>query len=135
MAADGISWLGVLIRIGLALALVLLTFNPTGHSFYHWITAPPAGITAVKAFAGVALAIGWVVCVRTAYVALGRFGLALGAALLGTLVWLAVEKGLIDVTGPTSMSWIALVVVGVLLGLGLSWSLIRSRVTGQIEVQ
>jgi hypothetical protein len=135
MASNGISWMGVLIRIGLAMALVFLTFNPTGHSFYHWITAPPAGITAVKAFAGVALAIGWVVCVRTAYVALGRVGLLLGAALVATLVWLAVELRIIDISGSSSMSWIALAAVGVLLGIGLSWSLIRARVTGQVEVQ
>jgi hypothetical protein len=29
------------------------------YSFYHWISAPPAGVTALKAFAGVALLIGW----------------------------------------------------------------------------
>ena len=54
---QGISWSGVVTRIVLALALVLLTFNPSGHSFYHWISAPPPGITAVKAFAAVALVI------------------------------------------------------------------------------
>ena len=31
--------------------------------------------------------------------------------------------------------WIALIVFGTVLGLGLSWSLIRARTTGQIEVQ
>jgi hypothetical protein len=83
----------------------------------------------------VALAIGWVVGVRTAYVALGRIGVLLGAALLATLVWLAVELRIIDVSGTSSMTWIALSVLGVLLGIGLSWSLIRARVTGQVEVQ
>ena len=38
----GISWGGVLARIVLAIALVLLTFNPS-HSFYHWISAPLLG--------------------------------------------------------------------------------------------
>jgi len=28
-----------------------------------------------------------------------------------------------------------LLILGVLLGLGLSWSLIRARTTGQVEVQ
>ena len=35
----------------------------------------------------------------------------------------------------TGIVWISLLVVGVLLGVGLSWSLIRARATGQIEVQ
>ena len=56
-----ISWGGVLLRMLGAIALVLLTFNPTGHSFYHWLSAPPAGITPLKALAGIALLIGWIV--------------------------------------------------------------------------
>ena len=51
MASRGVSWSGVLLRIVLATLLVLATYNPSGYSFYHWITAPPVGITAVKAFA------------------------------------------------------------------------------------
>ena len=130
-----ISWLGVIARIALALALVLLTFNPSGHSFFHWITAPPAGITATKALAGVALLIGWVLCLRSASVALGWLGLVLGSALLAALVWLLVEWKVIDVGGASALTWIALVMVGILLGIGLSWSLVRARITGQVEVQ
>jgi hypothetical protein len=130
-----ISWSGVGIRVVAALAIVLLTYNPSGHSFYHWLTAPPAGITAVKALAGVLLAIGWVFCLRTAYVALGRIGLILGAVLLATIVWVLVEAKLIDVANPSSFTWVVLVIIGALLGIGLSWSLIRARTTGQVEVQ
>src|SRR4029434_1683628 len=82
----GISWSGVALRIVFAIALVLLTFNPSGWSFYHWISAPPPGVTALKAFAGVALLIGWIACLRTAFVALGWLGVALCAALFGTVV-------------------------------------------------
>lgn len=135
MAVAGISWSGVLWRVAFAVVLVLLTFNPSGHSFYHWLTAPPAGVTAVKAFAGVLLVIGWVICLRTAFVALGALGIVLGVALLGTAVWLLIDLGWIDVRGASALTWVALILVGVLLGIGLSWSLIRARATGQIEVQ
>ena len=50
-----------------AVAVVLLTYNPTGYSFYHWAMRDFASITAVKAFAG-AYCFGWVVCIRTAFV-------------------------------------------------------------------
>jgi hypothetical protein len=135
MAQPGISWGGVIWRVVFAVALVLLTFNPSGHSFYHWLTLPPTGITAAKAFVGILLLIGWVFCLRTARVALGMLGLVLGAALLGTGVWLMVESDWIDLSGANAMTWVVLVIVGALLGLGLSWSLIRSRTTGQVEVQ
>ena len=74
MAVQGISWSGVFVRVVLAVALVLLTYNPSGHSFYHWAVAPPPGITALKAFLGIVLIIGWVICLRTAFVALGWLG-------------------------------------------------------------
>ena len=97
--------------------------------------APPPGITALKAFLGIALLIGWVVCLRTAFVALGWLGVTLGVALLGTAVWLLVDMKMIDTTSPSVLTWIALVILGVVLGIGLSWSLVRARATGQIEVQ
>ena len=130
-----ISWSGVLLRVVLATALVLLTFNPSGYSFYHWISAPPPGVTALKAFAGVALLIGWVVCLRTAFVALGWLGVILCAALLGTFVWLLRDLHVLEAAGSTAMTWIGLLIVGAILGLGLSWSLIRARTTGQVETQ
>ncbi|MET0344833.1 MAG: DUF6524 family protein [Casimicrobiaceae bacterium] len=132
---NGISWSGVLLRVVLATALVLLTFNPSGYSFYHWISAPPPGVTALKAFAGVALLIGWVVCLRTAFVALGWLGVILCAALLGTFVWLLRDLHVLEAAGSMAMTWIGLLIVGAILGLGLSWSLIRARTTGQVETQ
>jgi hypothetical protein len=135
MAVQGISWSGVLVRIVLAIALVLATYNPTGHSFYHWLTVPPGGITAGKALLGVVLLIGWVVCLRTALVALGWLGVLLGLALLATLAWVFVDMKWIELAQPAAIAWIALLILGVILGLGLSWSLVRARLTGQVEVQ
>jgi hypothetical protein len=130
-----ISWRGVLLRIAFAIALVLLTFNPSGHSFLHWLTAPPAEITPLKAVAGIALLIGWITCLRTAFVSLGVLGLVLGGALLAALVWLLVGLGWVSVGSTTSLVWVALLILGILLGVGLSWSLLRARATGQVEVQ
>jgi Family of unknown function (DUF6524) len=135
MAVQGISWSGVLVRIVLAIALVLATYNPTGNSFYHWLTVPPGGITAVKALLGVFLLIGWVVCLRTALVALGWLGVLLGLALLAALAWVFVDMKWIELAQPAAIAWVALLILGVILGLGLSWSLVRARVTGQVEVQ
>jgi hypothetical protein len=135
VAVRGISWSGVVVRLVLAMVLVLATYNPCGYSFYHWISAPPAGITAVKAFASVVLAIGWIVCLRTAHVALGALGVVLVVALLATFVWLLVDARLLQANDADALTWIGLVIVGFVLGIGLSWSLIRARATGQIEVQ
>jgi len=135
MAVQGISWSGILIRVAIAAALVLATYNPTGHSFYHWLTEPPPGIDAVKTLLGVILLIGWVVCLRTVHVALGWLGVILGMVLLAALAWVLVDVKWIDLASPTAVTWVALLILGVVLGAGLSWSLIRARLTGQIEVR
>jgi len=135
MAVQGISWSGILVRIVLAIALVLATYNPSGHSFYHWLTEPPAGITAVKTLLGVVLLIGWAVSLRTVHVALGSLGVLLGVAFLAALAWVFVEQRWLDLDTPSSVAWLALLILGTVLGLGLSWSLIRARLTGQVEVQ
>lgn len=133
MPPSGISLTGTLVRIGLALALVVGTFNPTGYSLFHWITAAPVAVTAGKALAVVVLAVGWIVCLRTAFISLGTAGLLLGAALFSVLVWFLVDHDVVSLNG-SGIVWVSLIVVGVLLGLGLSWSLLRARATGQIEV-
>ena len=91
-------------------------------------------ITAVKASAGALLLVGWIVCIRTAFVALGALGLVLSALVLGTLVWMLQDYGIINPDNPSLLSWITLIVIGIIFGIGLSWSLLRARVTGQVEV-
>ena len=129
----GVSFTGALTRIALALVLVYATFNPTGYSLFHWITAAPVAVTPGKVLAVIALAIGWLIGLRTAFIAMGRLGLALGVALFGVLVWFLVDHDLVSLSG-SGIVWVALTVVGLLLGLGLSWSLLRAKATGQIEV-
>jgi hypothetical protein len=131
--ARTISWQGVLVRIGLALLLVLLTYNPSGYSYYHWALAQIGAFDAVKGFAGAVLLAGWAMCVRTAFTSLGVFGIALTALVLGTLVWLLLDIGLLRKSQPT-LQWAVLIIAGVILGIGLSWSLLRERATGEIEV-
>lgn len=130
---SGISLTGTFIRIGLALVLVIGTINPTGVSLFHWITAAPVAVTPGKALAVLTLAIGWIVCLRTAFISLGKVGLLLGVALFSVLVWFLVDHDVVSLTG-SGIVWVGLVVIGVLLGIGLSWSLLRAKATGQIEV-
>jgi hypothetical protein len=129
-----ISWLGVLVRLIAALAVVLLSYNPTGYSFYHWVLQDLSAITAMKAFSGAVLLVGWVICIRTAFVALGATGLVLSALVLGTLIWVLTDYGILNPDRPSVLSWVSVIVIGIILGIGLSWSLLRARVTGQVEV-
>jgi hypothetical protein len=116
-----------------AVALVLLTWNPSGWSYVDWALRDRSAFDAVKAFFGVLLFGGWVFCVRSAWVSLGAVGLVLVGALLATVVWMLVQFGVVEPGSTKTLLWIVLVAVGVVLGVGLSWSKVRQRATGQVE--
>jgi energy-converting hydrogenase Eha subunit A len=64
----------------------------------------------------------------------GAIGLILSALVLSTLVWVLADYGILNPDRPSLLSWILLIIIGSILGIGLSWSLLRTRVTGQVEV-
>ncbi len=117
-----------------ATALVLATFNPSGLSYYHWLTGAPDGFSALHGFVGAVLLSAWVLAVRASFASLGPLGLGLAFLVCATLVWLLAEWGWLDPSRPSVLAWVGLVVVGVILGIGLCWSLVRRSVTGQVDV-
>jgi hypothetical protein len=50
------------------------------------------------------------------------------------LVWLFVSWGWLDVGNATTMTWVVLVALGLILGVGMSWSIVRRELTGQASV-
>jgi hypothetical protein len=124
----------LLTRIAFAIALVLLTWNPSTWSYVEWALRDRSAFDAVKAFCGVLLLGGWIFCVRSAWVSLGAIGLVLVGALLATIVWMLVQFHLIEAGATQTIVWLVLVAVGIVLGIGVSWSKVRQRATGQVEV-
>lgn len=121
-------------RIVFALALVLLTFNPTGHSYYHWLADGFPSVQPLEAVAGILLLIAWVVFVRSTLAAIGTVGLVLMLALFASIVWWMVSQGWLDVSNRSAMAWVVLLCLGLVLGIGMSWSHIRRRLSGQAAV-
>ena len=134
MAEGRVGWGGILGRVLAALALVLLTYNPTGNSYYHWALTDPAGFSAIKGLAGALLLAGWVFYLRASLSSLGWLGVILLLLVLGAAVWLLVDQKILDPSQPGVASWIALVLLALVLGIGMSWSLVRRRLTGQVDV-
>lgn len=125
---------GVLARIAAALALVLLTFNPGGYSYYHWVAQAFPHLSALQVVAGIALAIGWVIYVTATRRSLGMFGVTLLMALFAALIWLAVQNGWLHLSSGTAAAWIVVLVTGLILGIGMCWSFVRRRLSGQTDV-
>jgi hypothetical protein len=128
-SVGGFAW-----RILFALALVLVTFNPTGRSYFHWVRAGFPSVTPVQAVVGIALLVLWIFLWRSMIQAIGKLGLLLMAALTAALVWLFVSWGWLDVRNATTMTWVVLVALGLILGVGMSWAIVRRELTGQASV-
>lgn len=133
MAANkGFTASGFLLRLFVALVLVLSTYNPSGYSYFHWVSR--SELSPWMALAGILLLIGWTIYLRATSSSLGLFGLLLAAAFFGTLLWLVIDLGLVRANSMKAMAWIIEVILSGILAVGISWSHIRRRVTGQVDV-
>lgn len=131
--ATGFKLSGVLTRFIVALVLVMSTFNPSGASFYHWVIHRGDTSIPLLILVGIGLLIGWVVFFRATMRSLGAVGVLLAVALFACLVWLVVDFNLVSV-GSQVFIYIILVIFAAVLAIGMSWSHIRRRISGQADM-
>ncbi|MEO8223973.1 MAG: DUF6524 family protein [Gammaproteobacteria bacterium] len=124
------------LRLLLALAIVLLTFNPSGFSFFHWTKDAffHSSLGPLHGLAGIALLIGWVLFVQATRQSLGPVGVALVASLFAVLVWMLFFYDVVSSRSSATLTWIVLVGVAVVLTVGMSWAHLRRRLSGQATV-
>jgi hypothetical protein len=113
---------------------VYLTFNPSGHSYFHWLADGFPSITPAKAIAGIALLGAWLFFVHSTFNALGGLGVGLLVALFACITWWMIKQGWLSLADRAAMAWVVLGIIGIVLGIGMSWSLIRQKVSGQASV-
>ena len=124
---------GFVIRWIMAMFLVLATFNPSGYSYFHWITELDDGDWVLKLLIGVVLVILYATFGLATQRSLGRIGIAAWLLFFATVTWLLVDLGLIRIAGGGSFATVALVDLANILAIGLSWSYIRARLSGQAD--
>jgi hypothetical protein len=49
-------------------------------------------------------------------------------------VWWVVSNGWLDVGNRSAMAWMVLLILGLVLGIGMSWAHIRRQLSGQASV-
>jgi len=132
-----INALGFLWRFVAALVLVLLTYNPSGESAFHWVMAAigarefgPLYLLLI----GILL-VGWAIYWIATWRALGTMGVTLAIIVFGAIVWLLYDVGLLQSKSVSAITWISLIGLAVVLAIGVSWSHVWRRVTGQINVE
>ena len=117
-----------------AAALVFGTYNPSGYSYIGWLFAEQTEFGPVLAIVGLVLLIAWIIYLRATFLSMGWLGVTLGAALFAAIIWLFVDIGWLSIESTGIISYLALLLLSFILATGMSWSHIRRRMTGQIDV-
>lgn len=134
MAVTTITWQGILLRFLFAAILVFSTYNPEQYNYVEWAIKPLPEVTPFRIFVGIVLLIGWVIYIRATIRSLGFIGLFLALGFFGTLLWMIVDWGLIPADSVRALTYITEVVMCGILAVGMSWSHIRRRLSGQLDV-
>lgn len=131
MARQDFSIGSFFLRFLFALALVFLTYNPSGYSWVGWLQSDVAMV--YKAAGGIVLLIGWVMFLRATWRSLGPIGTALAVAFFGILIWLFIEWGFFALDDTVVIQWVVLFVLSGVLAVGMSWSHVRRKLSGQYD--
>ncbi|NNU80941.1 hypothetical protein HMH01_10880 [Halovulum dunhuangense] len=123
-----------LIRWAAAILLVMATFNPTSLNYFRWAQANTGEQLSLVVLFGLVLFVGYVIYLRATFRSIGVVGIGLVAALVGALLWVLRDIGWISFRDPDFTTWIGLLALSFVMAVGLSWSIIRRRLSGQTDV-
>jgi len=125
--------IGILVRILAVMLLVAATYNPSGYSYYHWAFRGDTSYWALKIFLGLLIIFGYVFC---GYATWRSLRVMLSVPLLLLIVaclWLLSDWGWVDLSDWLQRTLALEAMLVILLGTGVSFSLIRYRLSGQLD--
>ncbi|MCV2891739.1 DUF6524 family protein [Lentibacter sp. XHP0401] len=126
--------MGFILRIGAAFGLLSLTYNPTQYNFTRWAEANWSEQMALSVLLGLLLLVGYIIYLRATLRSIGIFGMGLVLALVAALLWVLYDYGWLSFENPTLNTWLAIVALSFVLGIGLSWSHVRRTLSGQADM-
>lgn len=126
--------MGILLRWLGAFVLLSLTYNPTPYNYVRWANANFDTAMPLVLLAGLLLAVGYIIYIGATMRSIGVFGAVLVGAVMALLVWVLVDYGLLNLSNPHISLWLGILIASIVLGVGLSWAIIRQRLSGQATV-
>lgn len=126
--------MGVFIRWLGAFVLLSLTYNPTQWNYIAWVRATWPDQMPLAVFLGLLLGVAYMVYVVATLRSIGAFGVLVVAAIFGAGLWVLTDWGVLTLADPSLNLWLGILVGSLILGIGLSWSILRQRLSGQASV-
>lgn len=124
----------ILARWMAAFVLVVVTYNPTQYNYVNWSLGAWDTQMPYVVLAGLVLMAAYIVFINATLQSVGVFGVGLIGAVFAAAVWVLTDLGLIQIGSSSAVTWLSLVGLSLILGIGLSWSIIRRQLSGQVDV-
>jgi hypothetical protein len=116
-----------------AMGLVVTTFNPSGYSYFDWIADTADDHWVLKALVGVVLGITYATFGLATLRSLGRGGIIAWVLFFALVIWLMVDSGMMGRVTPGLLVTLGLVIFANVFAVGVSWSYLRLRLSGQSD--
>lgn len=126
--------MGFFLRWLIAFFLLSMTFNPTSFNYAKWVSLNYSEQLPLAVLLGLLLLVGYIIYLRATLRSIGAFGMFLVMSIIGALLWVLYDFGLLDLENQTMNTWLGIFALSVVLGIGLSWSLIRRQLSGQVDM-
>ncbi|MEO5373307.1 MAG: DUF6524 family protein [Alphaproteobacteria bacterium] len=133
MAGIEFSYPHLLQRWLMAMLIVFATYNPSGYSYAHWLIDLDDQRWSLKVLVGTGLLILHLTFVFATFRALRSTGLLVAVAFFVALIWTIIDNGYLTSLGVRSWISIILGIFATILAIGVSWSYIRGRLSGQAD--
>ena len=117
-----------------AFALLAATYNPTSFNNVKWVMTQGERPVSLMVLAGLLLLIGYIIFLRATLRSIGGFGMLLVLALVGALLWVLYDFGVLSLDNTGLNVWLGLLALSLVLGVGLSWSHVRHALSGQADM-
>ncbi|RBI73490.1 hypothetical protein DQW77_08795 [Roseovarius sp. TE539] len=126
--------MGFVLRWLVALGLLSATFNPTEWNYVRWARNNFDEQMPLAVLFGLVLVVGYIVYLRATLRSIGAFGMGLILALVAALLWVLYDYGVLTLENTSMNVWLGLLSLSLVLGIGLNWSHVRRRLSGQSDM-
>ena len=126
--------MGFLVRWFGAFALLGASYNPSQWNYYRWANANYTTQLPLTVLLGLLLAVAFLIYLAATLRSLGPLGMILVGAISAALIWVLIDWGVLSTTNSALNIWLGILALSFVLGIGLSWSILWQRLSGQATV-
>jgi hypothetical protein len=123
--------MGILLRWLGAFLLLAAIFNPTRWNYVTWAREHWSDQMPLVIFVGLILAVIAMVYLVSTMRSIGILGALVIAAIFGAGLWVLTDWGLLGLSNGALNVWLTILALSLILGIGMSWSILRQRLSGQ----